>query len=116
MGGRGTFAVGNSVPYNYKTVDKIDGIKVLKGTEGKHGLPEESHSSSKYISLFKNGTVKQIRVYNKDHTARVDIEYSIHRGEKRLHAHDYVGGERRGIRELSKAEFLKYSKFFGGKK
>ena len=116
MGGRGTFAVGNNVPYTYKTVDKLEGIKVLKGIEGKHGLPEESHSSSRYISLYKNGTVKQIRVYNKDHTPCVDIEYSIHRGEKRLHAHDYVAGMRLGIRELSKAEFSKYSKFFGGKK
>lgn len=53
MGGRGTFAVGNPVPYVYE-VDtsffaggKFNGVKVLKGVEesGKHGLPESSHSS-----------------------------------------------------------------------
>ena len=115
MGGKGTYSDGKNPAYTYKTVNKIDGIKVLKGLDGIHGLPEEAHSSSSYISLYTDGSVKQIRVYNKDHTARVDIEYSIHRGEKKLHAHDYVGGERQGIRELSKEEFSKYSKFFGGK-
>lgn len=34
MGGRGTYAIGNNVEYTYKTVGKIDGIKVLKGFGG----------------------------------------------------------------------------------
>ena len=29
MGGRGTFASGNAVPYTYNTVGKIDGVKVI---------------------------------------------------------------------------------------
>ena len=48
MGGRGTFAAGNPVPYVYETDTsffaggKFNGVKVLKGVEGsgKHGLPE----------------------------------------------------------------------------
>lgn len=62
MGGRGTYAIGNNVKYQYETVDKIDGIKVLKGKEGsgKHGLPEESHSSEAYISRNPNGKVRQL--------------------------------------------------------
>ena len=39
MGGRGTFAAGKIVPYTYETVGKIHDIKILKGTNGKHGLP-----------------------------------------------------------------------------
>ena len=39
MGGRGTFAAGNPVPYSYQTVDTIEGVKVLVGVNGKHGLP-----------------------------------------------------------------------------
>ena len=31
MGGRGTFAAGNPVPYSYETVGKIGGVKVIKG-------------------------------------------------------------------------------------
>ena len=58
MGGRGTFASGNTVPYTYNTVVKIGGIKVLKGMQGKHGLPEEAHSSNAYISLHPNGSVR----------------------------------------------------------
>ena len=30
MGGRGTFASGNTVPYTYNTVGKIAGVKVLE--------------------------------------------------------------------------------------
>ena len=58
MGGRGTFASGNTVPYTYNTVGKIGGVKVLKGMQGKHGLPEEAHSSNAYISLHPNGSVR----------------------------------------------------------
>lgn len=116
MGGRGTFASGIPVPYTYTTIDKIDGIKVLKGTQGKHGLPEESHSSSAYISLHPNGSVKQIRIYNTNHTAKADIEYSMHQGKLTLHAHDYINGARQSPRNLSSSEYEKYIKFFGGSK
>lgn len=116
MGGRGTYAIGNNVGYTYRTIDIINGIKVLQGLGGKHGLPEEAHSSSSYISLYNDGSVKQIRVYNKDHTAFVDIEYSRHQGRKSLHAHDYIGGERQKARNLSDKELTMYNKYFGGKK
>lgn len=116
MGGKGTYAIGNNVGYTYKTIGKIEGVKVLKGLVGKHGLPEESHSSSSYISLYNDGRVKQIRVYSKGHTSLVDIEYSIHQGHKKLHAHDYIAGERQKARDLSDKELKKYSRFFGGKK
>ena len=69
MGGRGTFASGNTVPYTYNTVGKIGGIKVLKGMQRKHGLPEEAHSSNDYISLHPNGSVKQILLFNSNLTA-----------------------------------------------
>lgn len=55
MGGRGTFAIGNNVGYIYKTIDKIEGVKVLKGINGEHSLPETAHSSSAYIKLDHNG-------------------------------------------------------------
>lgn len=68
------------------------------------------------ISLYNDGRVKQIRVYSKDHTSLVDIEYSIHQGNKKLHAHDYIAGERQQARDLYDKELKKYSRFFGGKK
>lgn len=106
--------IGNNVGYTYKTVGKIEGIKVLEGLNGKHGLPEESHKSSSYISLYKDGSVKQIRLYSKDHTSSIDIEYSIHNGRMILHAHDYVCGERQKARDLSDIEKEKFRKYFGG--
>ena len=80
MGGRGTFAAGNPVPYSYQTVATIEGVKVLVGVNGKHGLPEEAHTSSAYISLHQNGNVKQLRLYNSNLTAKTDVEYSVHQG------------------------------------
>ena len=55
MGGRGTFAAGNSVAYKYETVGTIEGIKVLQPIEKGRSfkLPEESHSSQNYIVLDK---------------------------------------------------------------
>lgn len=114
MGGRGTFASGNTVSYTYNTVGKIDGIKALKGIQGKHGLPEEAHSSNAYISLHPNGSVKQIRLYNSNLTAKTDIEYSMHQGKLSLHAHDYVNGVRQPPRNLTPSEYEKYIKYFGG--
>ncbi len=116
MGGRGTFAAGNFVPYIYQTVDIIEGVKVLKGLNGKHGLPEEAHSSTSYIRLHNNGKVKQLRLYNKDLTAKTDIEYSIHQGKLSLHAHDYKNGLRQPARPLTEKEKKEVLKFWGGLK
>ncbi len=116
MGGRGTFASGNSVAYRYKTVGKMYGIKVLEGIKGTHGLPEESHSSSAYITLNSDGSARQLRIYNKNHTCCIDIDDSPHQGKRYLHAHDYVNGERQSARDLTPEEYEKYIKYFGGKK
>ena len=32
MGGRGTYASGNAVPYTYETIGKIEGVKILQDT------------------------------------------------------------------------------------
>ena len=114
MGGRGTYAAGNNVPFTYQTVGKVNGIKVLQGIGGKHGLPEEAHTSSAYISLHHDGKVKQLRLYNSNLTAKADIEYSVHQGKLSLHAHDYVGGVRQSARPLTNQEKKEFLKFFGG--
>ena len=102
MGGRGTFAAGNPVPYVYE-VDtsifaggKFNGIKVLKGTEGsgKHGLPESSHSSFAYLKMNPDGSFHTMRIYDKNHNLRVEIAYhrepTLAKGkDKVLHYHVY---------------------------
>lgn len=75
MGGRGTFAAGNNVAYTYASVGKIEGVKVLVGLNGKHALPEESHSSSAYIKLKPDGSFQTMRLYDKDHYLRFEIAY-----------------------------------------
>lgn len=75
MGGRGTFAAGNSVGYTYKTVCYIDNVKVLEGINGKHSLPESSHSSNAYIKLKPDGTFHEMRIYDESHTLVMEIAY-----------------------------------------
>lgn len=75
MGGRGTFAAGNPVSYSYQMVDTINGVKVLEGTDGKHGLPESAHSSNAYIKLKPDGTFHEMRFYDKNHVLYLEIGY-----------------------------------------
>lgn len=75
MGGRGTFAAGNPVPYTYQVVGFLEGVKILQGINGKHGLPESSHSSKAYIKLKPDGTFHEMRIYDKTHTLRIEIAY-----------------------------------------
>lgn len=75
MGGRGTYAAGNNVAYTYETIGKIAGVKVLSGLNGKHGLPEEAHSSRAYIKLKRDGTFHEIRLYDQDHYLTFELAF-----------------------------------------
>ena len=57
MGGRGTFAAGRPVAFQYETVGEIDGGKILEPIDKKRSrrLPEESHSERAYIKLIPKG-------------------------------------------------------------
>ena len=129
MGGRGTFAVGNPVPYSYQTVDTIEGVKVLQGINGKHGLPESAHSSNAYIKLKPDGTFHELRIYGKDHVLQLEIAYHPEpslTGDRKtpvLHYHTYddrFSKTRDGSFSRSSATLLpaemkkKYRKFFKG--
>ncbi len=121
MGGRGTYAVGNNVGYTYKTVGKIDGIKVLKGIGDLHDLPIEAHSSFAYIKLKENGEFSMMRFYDKNHYLIKEIAYHpekyLDRSRKPiLHVHEYKAGDltNRPNRLLTKEEYEKYKKYFGG--
>lgn len=124
MGGRGTFASGNNVPYKYKTVEIIESVKVLqpKDPKSSYKLPEESHSSLSYILLDKVGVFRQYREYNSQHEAIFEIGYHFENnmskhGEPVLHVHDYSapGVQNRGkARSITEEEVKKYRKFLKG--
>lgn len=124
MGGRGTFAAGNIVAYRFRTVDTIEGVKVLQGMEGKHGLPEEAHSSSAYIQLKPDGTFHEIRFYDEDHYLVMEIAYhpepklnNGNRTENVLHVHEYPQRDNFKLRPahlITQAEYKKYKRFFKG--
>lgn len=124
MGGRGTFASGINVDFTYKTVAIIEGVKVLQSiVKGGHGkLPEESHSSDKYLLVNKNGEFQRMRIYNKQHKAIMDIDYHKERqlgNSKTFHVHEFdkPGIENRKNtkpRLLTKKEYKKYNKYFKG--
>lgn len=124
MGGRGTFAAGNNVPYKYKTVEIIEGVKVIqpKDSGRSYNLPVESHSSSSYILLNKAGVFRQYREYNAQHEVIFEIGYHFEpnmskHGEPVLHVHDYSapGIQNRGkARLITEEELKKYRKFLKG--
>lgn len=125
MGGRGTFAAGNPVPYTYRTVDKIEGVKVLIGIDGKHNLPVEAHSSEAYIRLKPDGTFHEMRFYDKDHHLIREIAYhpepNLNGGDRKesiLHIHEYTHPghfqSRSSARKLSDAEYKNIAGIFLG--
>ncbi len=124
MGGRGTYAAGNFVAYTYETVGYIEGVKVLRGLNGKHGLPEEAHSSTAYIKLKPDGTFHEMRIYDSDHYLVKEIAYhpepKLNNGKKEnvLHVHDYQRDnfKDRSPRFLTQEEMKSYKKFFKGVK
>ena len=123
MGGRGTFAAGNSVDYTYETVDFIEGVKVLQGINGKHSLPEEAHSSAAYINLKPDGTFHEMRIYDKDHYLVKEIAYHPepklnggNKSENVLHIHEYKRDnfKERTPRLMTAEEIDKYKKYLKG--
>lgn len=124
MGGRGTYASGKSVSHVYKTVNKIEGIKVLEPLDSKKSfsMPAEAHSSLGYITLDKTGTFRQYREYNTQHLPTFEIGYHFEKGisthgEPVLHYHEYSapGVEHRGkAKPLTPALIEKYKKYFKG--
>ena len=118
MGGRGTYAVGNNVPFTYETVGVIDDVKILEKNnknESKN-LPEESHSSKAYILLDDEGVFKKYREYDDKHKLKFEIEYGIHNGVRSLHFHRYKNGERQPMEEIPTFLKKKYIKYFRGLK
>ena len=70
MGGRGTYSLGQSPAYTYKTVGMIGDTKILIPIDQTKALklPEESHTrESKYVLFDKEGVFHQYREYNNDH-------------------------------------------------
>ena len=120
MGGRGTFAIGNMVAYTYETIGFIEGIKILSGLNGKHGLPEEAHSSHTYIKLKKDGTFHEMRVYDKDHYVKFEIAYhpepSLDKSRKPvLHYHVYDRNfHRSSAMKMSKPMKKHFKKYLKG--
>lgn len=122
MGGRGTFAAGNTVLYTYKTVGTISGIKVLQGINGNaKGLPVESHSSEAYIQLHPDGKFKMYREYDSDHYLTKEIAFhpepkltGNHKPVIHIHEYQRDNFSDRTPRLLTEREYLKYKKYFRG--
>ena len=119
MGGNGSFASGINKPYNkYEEVGYIEGVKVLKGIQGHHKLPEESKTSNAYIILDNKNNVRRIRFYKNNHKALYEIDYHAERNlsgnknEKVFHYHTYKNGIRSAAKQLTEKQISKYKKYF----
>ena len=115
MGGRGTFAAGKNVPFKYKTVEKIEGVKVLQPIDPKssYSLPVESHSSNSYLLLDKKGIFRQYREYNSKHEAIFEIGYHF---ENTMSKPGPGIQNRQKARPITEEEIKKCRKLFRGVK
>ena len=124
MGGRGTYASGNQVSKTYNTVGYIEDAKILEGISPRyHALPEESHTSDKYIKLNPDGSFKMLRIYDKNHYLKYEIAYQYEgnlkndKNGKALHYHEYDKSFNRSkAKPLSKSMYEKYKKYMKGVK
>lgn len=120
MGGRGTFASGNTVAYTFESMGTMNGVKVLRGLNGKHGLPEEAHSSYSYVQVDYNGNFKEIRFYDEEHYLTLEIAYHKEpkldpSGEPVLHYHLYDKKFNRSeAKRATKAMRKRYGSFVKG--
>ena len=125
MGGRGAFTEGKQEKYIYRTVDKIEGVKVLAPVDNKasHSMPAEAHSSRAYIVLDREkGVFRQYRAFNERHLPTFEIGYHFESGLSengnhvfRIHEYSKPGIEyRQKGRLMTPEEIQKYRKYFKG--
>ena len=124
MGGRETFASGKNVAFTYQTVGKIEGVKVLQPIDPRrsYNMPPESHSSSRYIILGKNGVFRQYVEYNENRLPVFEIGYHFENGiskhgEPVFHVHEYSSPGidfRLPARAITPNEYERYKKYFKG--
>lgn len=111
-----------SLPSEYKCVNIINNVKVLEDSSGnhKHTLPMISHTpGTSYLDLNEDGTLHQLRIFDKSRHPIVDIDYGTHGkfGKKEtLHIHFWKGStHNRNISRLfTKKDLNKYGKYLKG--
>lgn len=116
---------GHVTTSEYENVEEVYDAKVLVGKDGRHGLPDYSHSSNrKYIKENRDGTFREMRDYDKMGHPIIEIGYhpepqlTGNRHEKVLHYHLFeenldrvMGGE---ISPTKNADiYYKYRKYLG---
>jgi hypothetical protein len=116
VGGRGAMMrpVGDRV-YEYKTVEIVDGIKVLEPIKkkGSWSVPYMSNTpGTSYIKLADGRKTAELRIYGKDRMPVNDFAYGQHDGIKFYHVHTWKDGEKIGTRPMTRKELEKYGKLF----
>ena len=124
MSSRGAVIINGHVTTNeYDSTKMILDAVVLKGNEGRHGLPDYSHSPNrKYIKENPNGTFRELREYDENGFPIIEIAYhpeqslTGNRHENVLHFHLFKSNlERIMGGKLSKTEnsviYFKYKKY-----
>lgn len=124
MSSRGAYTKnGHATTDEYETTKTVHEAKVLTGLDGRHSLPDYSHSpNSKYIKESADGSFRELRDYDSKGHPVIEIGYHAeprltgNRHDKVLHYHTfdaklnrYLGGR------VSSAEnaniYNKYKKY-----
>lgn len=97
MSSRGTYIKnGHATTGEYETAKTVHDAKVLTGVDGRHSLPDYSHSpNSKYIKENSDGSFRELRDYDFKGHPIIEIGYHAepnltgNRHYKVLHYHTF---------------------------
>ena len=79
MGGRGASSGGRRgrAPVGYRTTGFSSGIRIVRNIKTDKGLPRKSfRPNEKYFGTDSSGKIIQLRVFDKNKNAKMDIEWS----------------------------------------
>ena len=124
-GGRGHTGSGGfvdadgAIVQDYKTVDVVNGVKVLKHLTGEDKLPLYSNSpNTQYFKMNSEGRIQQFRKY-KGRQPHIDFEWGHTHGKYKIHYHLWKTKKgqtpiRGKPKELTKRMYNFYKKYLNG--
>ena len=113
---------GRIVNPQYRTVDIVDGVKVIKlNRDGPMSLPKVAGRSSMYILENAKGERNRIAIYDSSGYIAKQIDFGHGHGKLKYgvaHMHSIKGGRDNNVRYLTSREIKKYGNLvtkLGGK-
>lgn len=104
MGSRGAFENVHTGDFTfreggqlYHSIGEVDGVKVLVMNSKAAKAPEYSHTAGRKYAVVKDGKLKHLAFYDKNHDQAVCIDFLYKHKELQPHKHLYLDHSDNGI-------------------